>query len=305
MTAYTTHTLQLRDGEIATLVHAPAQGYQQGAVLYLHGFADYFFQDHIADHFTDRGFDFYAIDFRRYGRSLREGDVPYFITDLTTYYEELDAAVKRIYADGHIRLVVLAHSTGGLIAPLWLHDRRAELDIDALVLNSPWLDLQKPWFERTIATWAIDLVIGRLRPMLVLPERLPDVYPKSIHRDAHGEWDFNTDWKPLTSIPIHAGWFRAIRRGHRRIHEGLDVRCPVLVMRSDTSRVDLKEWGPEAMTADAVLDIAQMEKWAPALGQYVKTIAIPDGMHDLFLSPQPVRDRAFAEIDAWLDSTLG
>ncbi len=74
-------------------------------------------------------------------------------------------------------------------------------------------------------------------------------------------------------------------------------------MRSDTSRLELDAWKPEAMTADTVLDVAQMETWAPALGQNVKTIAIPDGMHDLFLSPQPVRDRAFAEMDAWLDST--
>lgn len=303
MNAYTIRTIPLAEGDIATLIHASARDNAQGAVMYIHGFADYFFQDHVADHFTERGYDFYAVDLRRYGRSIREGEVPYFITDLTTYYEELDAAVRRIHADGHARVVVLAHSTGGLIASLWLHDRRTDLEIDALVLNSPWLDLQKPWFERTIATWAVDLVVGRLRPMLVLPERLSDVYPKSIHRDAHGEWEFNTDWKPLARVPIYAGWFRAIRRGHSRIHKGLDVRCPVLLMRSDTSRLELDAWKPEAMTADTVLDVAQMETWAPALGQNVKTIAIPDGMHDLFLSPQPVRDRAFAEMDAWLDST--
>jgi len=297
-------TLDLRGGDVATLVSRPAvENTTQGAVFYVHGFVDYFFQDHVAEHFTGRGYDFYALDLRRYGRSPRPGDVPYFIDDLTTYYEELDAAVEVIRADGHRRIVVLAHSTGGLITPLWLHDRRPE-DVEALVLNSPWLDLAGNRFRRTVVTWVIR-GLGRIRPYLVLPEKLGAVYPESIHADHRGEWRFNTDWKPVAEMPIHAGWLRAIRRGHGRLHRGLDVRVPVLVMHSDRSLLDQDTWTPAAMTADTVLDVADMERWAAAIGQNVTTVAIPGGMHDLFLSAEPVRNHAFAVMDDWLDRVEG
>jgi len=300
----TIRTLTLRDGEIATLVRCPAiERNTRGAVFYVHGFIDYFFQDHVAGHFTGRGFDFYALDLRRYGRSLRPGDVPYDIDDLATYYEELDAAVETIRADGHPQLVVLAHSTGGLITALWLHDCRPEI-VDALVLNSPWLDLQKGWLTRTVGTWLVR-AIGRLRPHLVLPETLSPAYGQSIHRDHHGEWIFDTRWKPIEAPPVRAGWFRAIRRGHARLHRGLDVRVPVLVMHSDRSLLDLAVWAPEAMSADTVLHVEQIARWAPSIGPNVTTVEISGGMHDLFLSAAPVRQHAFAVMDDWLDRALG
>lgn len=299
MASYTTQTLELRNDEIATIVHLPAQRNTRGAILYVHGFVDYFFQDHVAGHFTDRGSDFYAVDLRRYGRSLREGDVAWYTTDLTEYYEELDIALDRIRADGHDRIVVLAHSTGGLITPLWLNDR-PHPDVVALVLNSPWLELQENWFIRTVGTWVVRAV-GRLRPMAVVPQGLAGVYAQSIHQDANGEWIFNTDWKPLTPQPVYFGFLAAVRRGQARLHKGLNVRCPVLVMHSDKSLLDLEGWTPAAMRADTVLDVEQIERWAPAIGPDVATITIPDGMHDLLLSAKPVRERAFAEMDAWLE----
>ena len=54
-------------------------------MLYVHGWNDYFFQTHLADHMADLGFDFYAVDLRRYGRSLRRGHLRGFITDLDDY----------------------------------------------------------------------------------------------------------------------------------------------------------------------------------------------------------------------------
>ena len=45
-------------------------------MLYLHGWNDYFFQTHVADYLTDLGYDFYAVELRRYGRSLRPRATP-------------------------------------------------------------------------------------------------------------------------------------------------------------------------------------------------------------------------------------
>ncbi len=114
-------TLDLPAGDTATLVRKvtpPAGGERRRrAVLYVHGFVDYFFQAHLGDAFEDHGYAFYAIDLRGYGRSLAHwteaGKDPNMVDDLSVYAQDLDAAAATIRAEGHDELVVVGHSTGG------------------------------------------------------------------------------------------------------------------------------------------------------------------------------------------------
>jgi alpha-beta hydrolase superfamily lysophospholipase len=296
---FETRALPLTGGATATLVRHRAADASRGALLYVHGWADYFFQRHVAEHYAALGYDFYAVDLRAYGRSLRPGETPNFILDLASYYEELDEAVLAIREE-HSRVVVMGHSTGGLVASLWAHDRRADQALDALVLNSPWFDLAEPRIMQTVGTSVIRQV-GRFSPKLVIKPGLGPVYGESIHRDHHGEWDFNLAWKPIQAFPVHAGWLRAIRLGHARLHAGLDVRVPTLVLHSDASHLHAKAWSKRAMVTDTVLDVEHIARWAPKVGGQVTTQAVDGGMHDLFLSAEPVRDKAFAAVDEFLD----
>lgn len=298
MTDYEVRTLDLAGDLVATLVRLPAEQATKGAILYVHGFADYFFQRHVAEHFTAQGYDFYAVDLRFYGRSLKDGDTPNFVTDLEHHFEELDKATAAIRADGHDKLVVMAHSTGGLITPLWLEARR-DHKVRALVLNSPWFDLAENQALKTVGTAAIR-VLGRVAPKAMIRNGLGSVYGQSIHRDHHGEWEFDLGMKPLNAFPVLAGWLRAIRIGHARLHRGLGLTLPVLVMHSSRSHLHAKAWSPEAMVADTVLDVADMVKYAPALGSDVTVVEVTDGLHDLFLSAEAVRTKALAEVDDFL-----
>ena len=73
-------TLELPDDAegpvVATLVSRRADTPTRKAVLHVHGFADYFFQADYAAWWTARGYDFYAVDLRKYGRSLRDHQTP-------------------------------------------------------------------------------------------------------------------------------------------------------------------------------------------------------------------------------------
>src|SRR5262245_7879398 len=94
----------------ATLVRRRSDSPTDGAVLYVHGYVDYFFQTHLADFYAARGLDFYAIDLRKHGRSLQPHQTPNFATDLDVYHTELDEAVRVIRKeDGHQRLLVNGH----------------------------------------------------------------------------------------------------------------------------------------------------------------------------------------------------
>lgn len=302
---YEARSLPLRGGRRATLVRcrARAGAARRGAVLYVHGFVDYFFQTHVAERFADAGYDFYALDLRGYGRSLTDADVPYFVTDLREYDEELDLAWQLVAADGHQRVVLMAHSTGGLVQPLWLA-RRPDVRPAALVLNSPFFDLAGTALDRTVHTWAVHL-LGRVAPRAVVPRELGSVYGESLHVDHHGEWIYDVGWKPMAGIPVLAGWLSAVRRGHARLHRGLGLDVPVLVMRSAASALDLPAWSERAMRADTVLDVTHMAKWAPRLGPHVTELVVPGGMHELFLSAPGVRAQVFAGMERWLADDVG
>jgi alpha-beta hydrolase superfamily lysophospholipase len=298
---YRAETIELPDDDegevVATLVHRRAATPTSKAVLHLHGFCDYFFQTPAADYWVSRGYDFYAVDLRKYGRSLRPHQTPNFVTDLTDHFEEVDEAVHRITArDGHDHLVVSGHSTGGLVAALWAHQRRPRLA--GMVLNAPWLDLQASFLMRTAGTRAIDQ-LGARRPYLVVPRTVSGLYAQSLHRDHRGEWDFNLEWKPLDSWPVYAGWLRAVRRGHAAVHRGIEVGAPVLVLTSAAS-ANPKTWDDTVTVHDIVLDVEQIRKWAHKLGDQVTLVKIPGALHDVTLSREDVRRRAFDRIDRWL-----
>ncbi len=278
------------------------------AVLYVHGFSDYFFQTAMADFFADRGFAFYALDLRKCGRSRREGQTAHHVTDLAHYDVELGRALATVRAevpDGPVLLS--AHSTGGLVLPLWLDrlDRRPGgtkgAGISGLVLNSPWFDLQgKPWM-REVGTVVIR-GIGRVKPFDVMKLPFTDAYGSSLHVGAHGEWDYDVALKPLNGFEVTFGWLGAVRAGQARLHRGLDVGVPSLVLRSDKSRF-ARSWSEEVDRADAVLDVKQIARWAGCLGDAVTSLPIPDARHDVFLSLKEPREAAYEAVDTWLRTT--
>jgi alpha-beta hydrolase superfamily lysophospholipase len=302
-TPYHAETIDLADDDegtvVATLVSRRAASPTNRAVLHLHGYCDYFFQTPAADYWVERGYDFYALDLRKYGRSIRPHQTANFVTDLRHYFEEIDEAMQRIRTrDRHDHVVLTAHSTGGLIAPLWADDRRPGLA--GMVLNSPWLDLHGNFLIRTAGTTAIDQV-GARRPYLTIPRTVSGLYAQSLHKDHRGEWEFDVAWKPIESWPVYAGWLRAVRRGHARIHRGVEVGAPVLVMTSGGSSYP-RVWDDTVTGNDIVLDVDQIRKWAHKLGDRVTLTRIPGALHDITLSAEPVRKLAFEEISRWLDA---
>lgn len=283
------------DVELITTLVRRAGGEQSAhAVLYLHGWNDYFFQTHLADRLSAAGFAFYALDLRRYGRSLRLGQLRGFIADLSEYDAELTAAADLI-AEQHDSLTMMGHSTGGLTATLWAADHPDR--VTGLMLNSPWLDLQGSAMVRALGAPVID-ALGGNRPTTALP--LPDsgFYARTIHRDLEGEWVYDTDLKSSPSPAIRVGWLRAILQGHQRVAGGLGLEVPVLVMTS--AKTDFaRKWHDGLHGADTVLDVEQIARRAIKLGRHVTIVKFADGLHDLFLSRPAVRDQVFDEIDRW------
>ncbi len=303
------------DGEgevVATLIRRGNAVAADHAVLAVHGYTDYFFHTALADHFAARGFAFYAVDLRKCGRSRRGGQTPHFVTDLARYDTELEAALSAIAEQARPgrppRVLVYAHSAGGLIASLWLDRLRrrapaAHAGIGGLVLNSPFLDLHGPGVLRLPLTSAVIAGLSRVRSKGVARPPGEGGYGTTLHRDYHGEFDYDLQWKPVGGFPITFGWLHAVRRGQVRLHRGLDVGVPNLILRSDHSVRETDD--PTQMhCGDAVLDVTQIARWAGCIGNHTTVVPVSDAKHDVFLSlPQP-RETAYRRLDRWLDDYL-
>ena len=264
---------------VATLVRLPAGDAPRGAVLYVHGFVDYFFQRHLAERFAAEGYAFHALDLRKHGRSMLPHQHPNFCKDLAEYDADISAAIDAIGGP----VLLAGHSTGGLICSLYCDRGERREQVRALWLNSPFFDWKVTPFKR--AQLGMAALTGQAFPFLNDPKALSPVYVRSIHRDYEGEWDFDLTLKPLNGFPAYFGWIGAVLAAQAKVHAGLSIHCPVLTMHSDE--------------ADIVLDWRHIAKWGRTLGPNATVLAFPGGLHDLVLSRREIRDAVFAGLFSW------
>ena len=291
-------------------------------VLYVHGWSDYFFQRELAEFWTRRGARFHALDLRRYGRSLRDGQSPGYIDSLDDYDVDIEAALRamghhavtadtsgagRIGASSHEpdrpprrrgrRLVLMGHSTGGLTLTLWADRHRGRAD--ALVLNSPWLELQLGPLGRQALAPLVDMR-ARLDPRGTQPAVDFGFYTRAqdeIGTLPHG--DHRALWRPDRGFPTAPGWLSAVMAGHRRVAAGIDVGCPAMVLLSTASTAPLS-WRESMTSTDSVLVVDDIARAATRIGGLVTIARIGGAIHDVFLSRDEPRKRAYDALDRWV-----
>ncbi|CEA09486.1 Alpha/beta hydrolase family protein [Arthrobacter saudimassiliensis] len=312
-------TLHLPEDRIATLVHRqpdPEAGRAPRMdVLYVHGWSDYFFQKELAQYWIDVGARFFALDLHNYGRSLRPGDTPGFVTDLAEYDADIAAALQAMgrrdpagpggagtpgnpgtpQAGADLPLVLLGHSTGGLTLSLWA--ARHPGVAAALILNSPWLEFQGAELGRRAISPLINLEAAR-NPRGTLPAVDSGNYSRAVSAAFGGEWHYNSQWRPVRGFTATTAFIHAVFRGQAAVARGLHLDLPVLVLLSTRSYLQPR-WSPEVRTSDVALDVNVVAHRALSLGNTVSIIRIPDAMHDVFLSLPPVRADAYAAISRW------
>jgi alpha-beta hydrolase superfamily lysophospholipase len=265
---------------VATLVRLPCADAPNGPVLYVHGFSDYFFQRHMAERFAAEGYAFHALDLRKHGRSLRPHQHPNFCKSVSEYYADIDAALEAIGAP----VLLAGHSTGGLVCSLYAHEGERRGDVQALWLNSAFLDWNLPEWRKVQLHLAA--AIGRYYPFLNDPKAFRPDYTRALH----AEWDFELRLKPEYGFPLYYGWLGAISDAFQKVHRGLSIRCPVLSMHSDE--------------ADVVLDWRQIARWSRVLGRDVTVLAFPGAVHDLVCSTPRIREEVFSQLFAWAERAI-
>ncbi|AUX87731.1 alpha/beta hydrolase [Acinetobacter sp. ACNIH2] len=283
---------------VATLVRKKNTQATTKAILYIHGFIDYFFQTEMADQFNQQGFDFYALDLRKYGRSRLGHQQLYNVRDLSEYDAEINKALEIIQAEGHDAVLLSGHSTGGLICTLFAAHHPQHSLIKGLWANSPFYDFNMSEFEKNKALPQLSK-LGRLLPNLTIPSGLNKWYVPSLHCHYHGEWNFNLEWKQPSYKMVKLSFVRAIHEAQKEIHAGVTLTIPTLVMHSHQT-TNPKKWGIEAQTSDVILNVNDIQKYAEKMIGDISIQTIENGLHDLVLSAPKVREQVYQNLFAWI-----
>lgn len=296
----------IRSEHPATLIRYPFDSLSRqskGVVLYVHGYNDYFFQRHLAEKLDSADYAFFAIDLHRYGRSLRASERAFSADSVGEYFPELDSAVsmaKRIA--GNLPVALIGHSTGGLVVSLYADARNHGEDFFAVVLNSPFLDMNMNALLEKVAIPAVSF-FAKWFPDFEVDESPNPNYGMSLHKSEKGEWDYDLRLKPLVAPAKTLRWIRAIHRGHLEVQKGLRIETPILVMHSSCS-VDEKFWTDAYAHCDGVLDVNDIHRYGAGLGKNVTLLEVKGGMHDLYLSEENARNSALTETLRFLDNQL-
>lgn len=285
---------------VCTLIRDKLNTATAKAVLYVHGFNDYFFQKDMAATFVENGYAFYALDLRKYGRSYLQHQKFNNVRNLNEYYADLDSALTRIANEGYSDVVLCGHSTGGLLVSVYANDHPQSSLFDALFANSPFYNYNEPFLKRTVGV-ALISAFGNKNPNKLVKGSFSELYGLSLNKQGQGEWDYDLKLKPYLYPPVNQGFIRAIHVGHKKVRKGLIITVPVLVMHSDKSIYE-KNWSDKLFTGDAVLNVKHIEKGAERIKGNVTIKTIDGGMHDLVLSKKTARDKTYKELFEWLNA---
>ena len=266
-------------------------------VLYVHGFNDYFFQKEMGDRFVDSCYNFYAVDLRKYGRSLMERQKAFQVRDMKEYFADIDSAVNCMKRDGIDEIVLMGHSTGGLTTSLYMNDNPPS-EIKALILNSPFLDWNQSKFQERVLIPAVDC-IGNLFPGIAISQGDSRAYSESLLKRYGGEWEYDTSLKLEVSPDVDTGRIRAIDMAQAVIQNDPFIKVPVLLMHSDRS-AKAGDSADVYSESDAVLDVEDISRYGKRLGPLVTEITVRGGLHDLVLSKPEVRNALYDYMFRWL-----
>lgn len=269
------------------------------AFLYVHGFNDYFFQKEMGERFVDSGYNFYAVDLRRYGRSWEPWQWPFNVRRQSEYFQDIDSALAQMRRDGMEDITLGGHSTGGLTVAYYGAYMGKNITVDRIVTDSPFLEWNFSSFMRNVAAPTIG-ALGKIFPDAKVKQAHCDGYAYSLLKRYHGQWEYNTDWKMIYSPPVTFSWVGAVNSAQNYLMKhAKSISVPILVMHS-SRKIDGCNWNPEFQTGDCVLDPFEIQARGEKLGYIREVCSIDSGVHDLILSEFRPRQAAYDTIFSFL-----
>jgi len=282
---------------IATLIRLKTNKKLDKAVLYIHGFNDYFFQKEFAYKLNEFNVNFYALDLRKYGRSYLSHQKFNDVRNIYSYFEEINKALAIIHQEGNTKVTLIGHSTGGLIVTIFAKHHMGSKSFHGIILNSPFFKFNLRFTQRMFIPLASFL--GRIFPKIKISGGFTEKYGQSIHKNYSGEWEYDLKLKPNLPPKVNLGWIRAVHKAQNELKHRVHIDKPILVLHSARSVTDLDDID-QISSGDSILNIKDIQKISNNINGDIEIEAIKGGLHDLILSRRDVRDNVYNIIFAWM-----
>ncbi len=287
------------EGRVVSTLIQTTEKISERAVIYIHGFSDYYFHDHLANEINASGIDFFAIDLRKYGRSKLTHQHDFYFKDIREYFEDITKSIEIILEKGYKRIDLMGHSTGALIISMYAFEGELKNKISALVLNSPLLNLNS--LKNSKKLIFLIKFITQIFPFFKLPyigeNNISQLYNDSLHANYKGEWNYYRTIKEKGFI--YLTWLLGVSKAFEILEKGLNLSLPILILHSDKS-IYPKKWTEDILKSDVILNVKDMKRIGPTLGKNVTLEEIKDGIHDIYLSKLPARTAAINKTINWL-----
>ncbi len=287
---------------IATLIRRETEKSFAKAILYIHGFNDYFFQKDLAKRFNQHNYNFYALDLRKYGRSFLPHQKLNNVRSLSEYDEEINIALNIIHSENKNQVILMGHSTGGLIITDYAKRHPKSDTFHGIICNSPFYDFNLSTIERKIGIPILSF-FAKYSPDKPIKAGLSELYGHTLHKDHYGKLNYSLVWKPHLVPKINLSFIRAIYKAQQNIKYNMIINVPMLVLHSDKSIID-NTWSEKFKFADSVLNVNHISKVAQNIKGNITVSEIKNGMHDLFLSEKEAKEDAYGEMFKWVEGSF-
>jgi acylglycerol lipase len=249
----------------------------KAAVVLIHGYAEHSGRyEHVAQRFTDAGYDVYSFDLRGHGRS--QGKPRAFLETLDDHTGDVDRFLASVREQTGTRpLFLLGHSMGGAISARFLVD--GDRDLDGVILSAPALR-RAGILGRPLE--GLFLFIAKRWPRL----RLPKLDSNTVCRDPDVVKRYDSD--PLIyreGMPL--GTAAAVIKATRVVDKQSDeISLPIFIAHG---------------TDDKIVNSDASKRLHERVGSQDKTLRLYPGLYHEILN-EPERDQVMQDMIDWLDA---
>lgn len=263
------------------------------ALIWIHGFNDYYYNLYIGEKFLKEGYDIYAIQLRRYSSSNIENK--FYCDNLNEYIQDINNIFPKILKKDYKKIILYGHSMGGLISSIYCKKGLYKDKITHLILNSPFFDFKLSLFEKIFINYIV-YYLSYIFPKFLI--RSIDINKKNyLTLNIKNRFYVDDKYKLNILPPVHASWIKTIIDYHNIIkYQNLNIKIPILVLFCDKSTKFINS----NQTGDDTLDINDIDKYSNNLGKNIKKYQFNNAIHDIFSSSLDVINKAFEITVDWL-----
>ena len=291
---YTKHTHTYNDKSYTQLLYKQSlteknEMVNKKALIWVHGYNDYYYQFCIGEKIINEGCDIFAISLRKYIKNEM-----YLSTNFDEYIEDIDIHIKYILNKyNYEKLFLYGHSVGGLLCTIYMNKSIHKDKINGIILNSPFFELNDKVYTQ-IEIYIMKNILyyfGYIYPNAIISAedyKISNDYAKTIL----DRYYFNTKLKTAHQNFITVGWLKECLYYQNLIQtKKINIQIPILVLCSDKSSTN-----SNSRCGDSVLNISDIEKYSKYIGENTTISKIKDSTHDVLVSKNIPAQIALNEI---------